>query len=317
MEFPIYQVDQFKDDPGDMKRYAAQQANAVVKFNCRLETSNSNLFNALLAQCTTSLVDKIKEAKNWEEIMNSRDPLLLWRRIKIIMVSGTNTLSVNNIIATESRFIYLKQLKQQALSDFRHEFLERICALKAAGGKEWEEPILAAYFLSKLDPERFSTMVADLTNALRGVVDYPSTVLQAYDIACNCVKPNNGVAQQGTIDILIPTAFMTTTADESDADETPDNKGKLQDNKKGDKREKEVCRNFAKFGNCKFADKCRFEHPTPGGKSKGNKKEATRPCKVCEEMHLDSDCLIVEDAKKLVTQRKSSTTAMLTADYDV
>jgi hypothetical protein len=47
---------------------------------------------------------------------------------------------------------------------------------------------------------------------------------------------------------------MTTTADESDADETQDNKGKLQDNKKRNMGKMEVCRNFAKLGNCKFAD---------------------------------------------------------------
>jgi hypothetical protein len=34
-------------------------------------------------------------------------------------------------------------------------------------------------------------------------------------------------------------------------------------------------------------------------------------------MHLDSDCPIIKEATKLAAQRKSSTTAMPTADYDV
>ena len=91
------------------------------------------------------------------------NPNMIWRIIHLTNIHGIG-LTPLEIVQMENKFALLRQKPGISIGEFKKDFDIRYEALLGAGVPATAAPELAMLFLSKLDPQRYANMLAQLTN---------------------------------------------------------------------------------------------------------------------------------------------------------
>ena len=144
---------------------------------------------------------KVQEEPEYEAALLARDCVLLWefiRRTHLTHIYGDgDPMLALNIQEQEQRYNALKQGDREYVSNFKIRFDAQVHACRGAGVAEITEPKRALDFIYKLDPKRFTKMIAFMrNNALLMEGDaFPQTLAAACRIASGWVNEDTGGPQ--------------------------------------------------------------------------------------------------------------------------
>ena len=113
------------------------------------------------------------------------DPNMLWRIIRETHLTNIHGVGLGplEIVQMKNKFGQLRQKPGTSIGEFKKEFDLQYEALLGAGVIATAQPELAMLFLSKLDPHRYATMLAQLTNDATLGRAFPQSLHAAWSVA--------------------------------------------------------------------------------------------------------------------------------------
>ena len=168
-----------------LRMEAEKTRNKVV---ARFKESATVFFITLWDSTSVESQEVIRQHPDFEDADLRQDPNILWAIILEThltnMNGGGDEMRVFDRIQLERNFNSFSQ-RNLTVGVFKTQFTEFRRTLTGAGVAESTEQELAAQFLSKLDMNRYGSMMTDLTNqAMRGI-PMPQTLADAYTVAAN------------------------------------------------------------------------------------------------------------------------------------
>ena len=113
------------------------------------------------------------------------DPNMPWRIIRETRLTRIHGIGLGplEIIQMKNKFAQLRQKPGSSIGEFKKDFDIQYEALLGAGVPATAAPELAMLFLSKLDPQRYATMLAQLTNDATLGRAFPQPLHAAWTVA--------------------------------------------------------------------------------------------------------------------------------------
>ena len=161
---------------------AEKQRNKEVH---QLKLSMPKFFSTLWESMSIESKEEVSQHTRFIEADLLHDPNILWtiiRETHLTRIHGVG-LGPLEIVNMKNKFALLRQKPGTSIGEFKKEFDLQYEALRGAGVPVTAQPELAMLFLSKLDPHRYATMLAQLTNDATLGRAFPQTLHAAWSVA--------------------------------------------------------------------------------------------------------------------------------------
>ena len=156
----------------------------------KLTDNNKLVYTLVKGQCTTAMWNQVKTSKKFEDFDPELDLEALWGRISEVLLTAIGENQSEHIVKENAiiAFQSLRQRSHESVSDFHKRFeveIQSMLSLDMEAQLGGERQI-AVSFLNKLDKNRFTSLLVELSNSMqRGRDEYPKTLAEALSIAQN------------------------------------------------------------------------------------------------------------------------------------
>ena len=142
---------------------AEKQRNKEVH---QLKLSMPNFYATLWETMSIESKEEVSQHALFVQAELLHDPNVLWRIIRETHLTNIHGIGLGplEIVQMKNKFAQLRQKPGISIGEFKKDFDIHYKALLNAGVPATAAPELAMLFLSKLDPQRYATMLAQLTN---------------------------------------------------------------------------------------------------------------------------------------------------------
>jgi hypothetical protein len=216
-EYDEIEVDNNRLEKGNdpYQLYRDEVKSKISKRNEKILSYNENkvaVYNIIWDQCTNTMKQTIKQAENFSKF-EDKDPLALWIVIYTLLMTGsTKEIKKDDRVVKAFNDFGSSLQRNLDIADFYSRFNSQIALMETLKMPILSDSQLARSFISKLDPNRYTELTNTLTNdELMGKDVYPKTLVDAYRIASNYVKPITIVTtdKHGGEHIKMGTAFLS------------------------------------------------------------------------------------------------------------
>ena len=154
---------------------------AVRKFNALAEDNKACMFGDLYTLIKQSARDKIATAKDFKKVFEeANDPLALWQMVVERLASTTVGDDVAVKGAAKDAYNTFRQGMLMTVEDFKKGFCSRYDAMVKAGWTELSDAEQGYDFMGKLNKTKYWNLLENVEN---GIVKYPKSVQEGYDLA--------------------------------------------------------------------------------------------------------------------------------------
>ena len=184
-EIPEPDADAFDEynDPHGTRRtiYVERLSTMREKAIYEMESNRTSLYAVIWGQLSSESEEAVKQAEDWDEIEQSKDPLRLYLRILVTHRTSNTGSGVMDRRNARNAYNSLQQRPDETITDFKKRFDHALEVYRACDQQAPPDEDLAADFIGKLDNARYGTMKASLDNfQMLGFGDYPSTLVDAF-----------------------------------------------------------------------------------------------------------------------------------------
>ena len=136
----------------------------------------------------------MKTSSNWADIERDNDPEALWTAILKTHMAAVTQSAAGDKARARQAYSEIHQDRTESVAQLKRRIDSALMVYDAVGQKRPSNEELAADFISKLDPFRFSAMKALLENSkvMTGADNYPKTMIAAYSMAAEFKVPVHG-----------------------------------------------------------------------------------------------------------------------------
>lgn len=143
------------------------------------------LFGFLLTRLSDASEAAISTVKVWEDLLEKRDPLELWKAIKATHRGGTGGVDATKRATILENWHELRQRDDERIMQFRNRFRHLLDSMKELGLQVPSDAEQAMIFISKLHA-RYNDFARELsTLVVQRAIAYPDTLEKAYTFAAN------------------------------------------------------------------------------------------------------------------------------------
>jgi hypothetical protein len=143
------------------------------------------LFGFLLTRLSDASEAAISTVKVWEDLLEKRDPLELWKAIKATHRGGTGGVDATKRVTILENWHELRQRDDERIMQFRNRFRHLLDSMKELGLQVPSDAEQAMIFISKLHA-RYNEFTRELSNlVVQRAIAYPDTLEKAYTFAAN------------------------------------------------------------------------------------------------------------------------------------
>ena len=144
----------------------------------QLKLAMPKFYASLWESMSIESKEEVSQHNRFLEADSRQDPNILWviiRETHLTAIHGVG-LGPLELVQMKNKFGLLKQNPGTSIGEFKKLFDIEYESLLGAGVTATEQPELAMLFLSKLDPHRYSAMLAQLTNDATLGRPFPQTL---------------------------------------------------------------------------------------------------------------------------------------------
>ena len=188
------------------------------------ERNMEKAYALILGQCSKTVQDRLKAHDDWATVNQSSNALGLLRLIRQSLYQwATRRKDTHALIEVETALMRFRQSECMSNSDYLEKLRDLVEVYEHLGGDpgtssarinarvmdledleereaakvDAREEYIAVLLLTKSDPKRYASLVADIENQhTRGQDVYPTTVSGAYDVLVNYRNPNQAMRMQ-------------------------------------------------------------------------------------------------------------------------
>ena len=172
---------------------AEKQRNKEVH---QLKLSMPKFYATLWESMSIESKEEVSQHAQFVQADLLHDPNMLWiiiRETHLTRIHGIG-LGPLEIVQMKNKFAQLRQKPGTSIGEFKKDFDIQYEALLGAGVPATAAPELAMLFLSKLDPHRYATMLAQLTNDATLGRAFPQSLHAAWSVASGWKTANVKIA---------------------------------------------------------------------------------------------------------------------------
>ena len=162
----------------------------------QLKLSMPKFFSTLWESMSIESKEEVSQHTQFADADLRHDPNLLWTIIRETHLTKVHGIGFGplEIVNMKNKFGQLRQKPGTSIGEFKKEFDLQYEALLGAKVPVTAQPELAMLFLSKLDPHRYATMLAQLTNDATLGRAFPQTLHAAWSVASGWKTANVKIA---------------------------------------------------------------------------------------------------------------------------
>ena len=153
----------------------------------KLKDDAPKLYATLWETLSLESKEEIRQHENYEEADLAQNPNTLWTIIVETHVTAIHGAGPEmrelEIVTLKTKFNAIRQKPNVTIGEFKKEFDDQISVITGAGVDPPPQPELAILFLTRLDPTRYASMMAHLTNNATLGIAFPQTLHAAWTIA--------------------------------------------------------------------------------------------------------------------------------------
>ena len=185
------------------------------------ERNMEKAYALILGQCSKTVRDRLEAHDDWVTVNQSSNALGLLRLIRQSLYQrATRRKDTHALIEAETVLMRFRQSERMSNSDYLEKLRDLVEVYEQLGGEpgtssaridarvmdledleereaakiDAREEYIAVLLLTKSDPKRYASLVADIENQhTRGQDMYPTTVSGAYDLLVNHRNPNQAM----------------------------------------------------------------------------------------------------------------------------
>ena len=161
---------------------AERQRNKEIS---KLKQNAPNFYATLWESLSIESKEEVSQHEDFVAADIAADPNVLYsiiRQTHLTAIHGVG-LGALELVNLKNKLSHLRQKPNVSIGEFKKDFDLQIDVLRGAGVADTPQPELAMMFLTKLDPMRYASMLAQLTNDATLGREFPQTLHKAWTVA--------------------------------------------------------------------------------------------------------------------------------------